>query len=156
MSLRVWSPVLTLVIALAVILPFAGGALGSPAPLPVLQKDKPDAGKLKFEVYQDKEKEFRWRLKNADGKILATAGQGYKSKESCKKGVELLKTEVGTTKLKFELYEDKAKEHRWRLKANNGQIVAASSDGYKTKADCEKAIEVIKQGVAKAEVEEKK
>jgi uncharacterized protein YegP (UPF0339 family) len=141
-------------LALAVTCP--AGALWDAGSLPAAQAGKGKDAGLKFELYEDAAKEYRWRLKDADGKILATAGQGYKSKESCKNGIELVKTEAGTDKLKFEVYEDKAMEHRWRLKAANGQIVAASSDGYKAKADCEKAIEVIKKGVAKAQVEEKK
>jgi uncharacterized protein YegP (UPF0339 family) len=36
----------------------------------------------------------------------------------------------------------------------NGQVVASSSQGYKSKADCEKAVDLIKKGSAKAEVEE--
>jgi uncharacterized protein YegP (UPF0339 family) len=144
------------VLALAVTSPVvAVGALDEPGTPPVAQAGKEPAH-LKFEMYEGADKEYRWRLKTADGKILATAGQGYKSKESCKHGIDLVKTEAGTDKLKFEEYEDKAMEHRWRLKAANGQIVAASSEGYKTKADCEKAIEMIKKGASKAEVEEKK
>lgn len=38
----------------------------------------------------------------------------------------------------FEVYTDKRGEYRWRRKAVNGQIVGASSEGYKKKADCEK------------------
>ena len=56
--------------------------------------------------------------------------------------------------MKFEIYRDAAKEYRWRLKAPNGQIVASASEGYKAKADCEKAIESIKKGAAGAKVED--
>jgi uncharacterized protein YegP (UPF0339 family) len=35
---------------------------------------------------------------------------------------------------KFEIYQDKAKEFRWRLKASNGRIIAESGEGYKRKA----------------------
>lgn len=36
---------------------------------------------------------------------------------------------------KFEYYEDKAGEWRWRLKHQNGNIVADSSEGYKNRQD---------------------
>jgi len=36
---------------------------------------------------------------------------------------------------KFEVYEDKRGEYRWRRKASNGQIVGAASEGYKNKSD---------------------
>jgi uncharacterized protein YegP (UPF0339 family) len=113
------------------------------------------AGKLKFEIYQDVAKEFRWRLKAANGAILATAGQGYKAKADCQKGVDRIKSEAASNKLTFEVYKDKANEYRWRLKAANGQVVAAASEGYKAKADCEEAIDLLKKGAAKAEVEDK-
>ena len=34
-----------------------------------------------------------------------------------------------------ELYKDKSGEWRWRHKAANGEEVAASTEGYKNKAD---------------------
>jgi uncharacterized protein YegP (UPF0339 family) len=112
-----------------------------------------DKDRLKFEVYQDASKEFRWRLKAGNGEVLATAGQGYKAKTDCQKGVQRIKTEYD--KLAFEVYEDNANEFRWRAKAANGQVVATSSQGYKAKADCEKAIDLIRKGAAKADVEDK-
>src|SRR5262245_58505892 len=84
--------------------------------------------KLKFELYEDAAKEFRWRLKAANGEILATGGQGYKAKADCKRAVERIQEELGKgskSGYDFEVYEDKAKEYRWRLKAANGQVVAA-------------------------------
>jgi len=35
----------------------------------------------------------------------------------------------------FEIYEDDAGEWRWRVKAHNGEIVAASSEGYHDEAE---------------------
>ena len=40
----------------------------------------------KFEIYADKRGEFRFRLKAANGQIIAT-GEGYKAKASCKNGI---------------------------------------------------------------------
>lgn len=122
----------------------------APFPLSLHAQDK---DRLKFEIFQDTAKEFRWRLKAGNGEVLATAGQGYKAKADCLKGVERLKNEAD--KLTFEVYEDNAKESRWRCKVANGQVVATSSQGYKSKADCEKAVELIKKGAARAEVEDK-
>src|SRR5262245_13452582 len=108
-------------------------------------------GKLTFEIYADKAKETRWRLKAANGKILATAGQGYQAKADAKNADENLIKKLDS--YKFEVYEDKGKEHRWRLKASNGQIVAASSEGYSSRDACEAAIDLIRKHVAKAKVE---
>jgi uncharacterized protein len=108
-------------------------------------------GNLKFEIYEDNAKEYRWRLKAANGKILGTSGQGYKAKADCKHGVERIQKDAAD-KLKFEDYQDAKGEYRWRLKATNGQIIGSSSEGYKAKADCEHATDLIKTGAAKSEV----
>jgi uncharacterized protein YegP (UPF0339 family) len=111
-------------------------------------------GKLKFEVYQDNAKEYRWRLKAANGEILATSGQGYKAKADCKHGVERIQQDANA-RLNFETYQDNKKEYRWRLIATNGQTIGTSSQGYKAKSDCEHAIGLVKDGAATAGVEDK-
>lgn len=45
----------------------------------------------KFEVWTDKAGEYRFRLKAANGEIIATS-EGYKSKDSCMNGIESVKT----------------------------------------------------------------
>ena len=54
---------------------------------------------------------------------------------------------------KFQIYKDKAGEYRWRLRANNNEIVA-SSEGYTNKSNCQHGIDVIKKLAPKAEVED--
>ncbi len=44
----------------------------------------------------------------------------------------------------FEIFLDKAKDHRFRLKAANGKIILAS-EGYSTRADAEEGIEVVQK-----------
>ena len=46
---------------------------------------------MTFHIYLDKNNEWRWRLKAANGKILADSGEGYNSKQACKDGIELVK-----------------------------------------------------------------
>lgn len=50
---------------------------------------------------------------------------------------------------KFELYTDKAGEFRFRLKAANGQTIAAS-EGYKTKASALNGIGSVKKNAPDA------
>ena len=38
---------------------------------------------------------------------------------------------------KWDIYQDKRGEYRWRRRATNGAIVGASSESYLIKADCE-------------------
>lgn len=44
----------------------------------------------KFELYKDKAGEFRFRLKARNGEIIAT-GEGYKSKDGCKNGIDSIR-----------------------------------------------------------------
>lgn len=44
----------------------------------------------KFEVYQDKSGDYRFRLRATNGQVIAT-GQGYKSKKTCLEGIESVK-----------------------------------------------------------------
>lgn len=52
---------------------------------------------------------------------------------------------------KFELYKDKGGKFRFRLKAGNGQVVAAS-EAYNTKKSAENGIASIKKNAAGAPV----
>jgi len=45
----------------------------------------------KFELYKDTRGEFRWRLVASNGQTIATGGEGYKSKESAKAGIDSVK-----------------------------------------------------------------
>lgn len=55
----------------------------------------------------------------------------------------------------FEIYQDDAKEWRFRLRHKNGNILLDSAEGYSRKHDCEKALAQLRvlvgeAGVAKA------
>jgi hypothetical protein len=54
---------------------------------------------------------------------------------------------------KFEYYKDKAGKYRFRLKASNGQTIAAGQ-GYSTKEACLNGIESVKKNAPDAPVEE--
>jgi uncharacterized protein YegP (UPF0339 family) len=54
----------------------------------------------------------------------------------------------------FELYKDSADEFRFRLKDDEGILLATSGKGYKTKSDCQKVIDTIKRDAGKAKVED--
>ena len=45
----------------------------------------------------------------------------------------------------IELYEDSAGEYRWRLRHDNGNIIADSGEGYSSKSGAKDAIERVKQ-----------
>jgi uncharacterized protein YegP (UPF0339 family) len=51
---------------------------------------------MKFHIYKDSSGEWRWRLKAANGNIVADSAEGYSSKQNCKHGVDLVR---GSTNL---------------------------------------------------------
>ena len=51
----------------------------------------------------------------------------------------------------FSIYQDKAGEWRFRLKAKNGETIAIG-EGYKTKQGCIRGVESVKRNAAKAMV----
>jgi len=56
---------------------------------------------------------------------------------------------------KFELFKDRAGEFRWRLRHQNGNIIADSAEGYSTKAAAINGIESVKKNVSLANVSDK-
>jgi uncharacterized protein YegP (UPF0339 family) len=56
----------------------------------------------KFQLYKDKKGEFRFRLVASNGETIA-ASEGYKSKDSAKKGIESVKKNAAAAPI-----EDKA------------------------------------------------
>lgn len=52
----------------------------------------------KFEVYQDKKKQYRFRLKARNGQIIAT-GEAYTTKKACLNGIESIRKNAPDAKL---------------------------------------------------------
>jgi uncharacterized protein YegP (UPF0339 family) len=52
----------------------------------------------KFELYQDKRGEFRFRLKAGNGQTIAT-GEGYTTKKACLAGIESIRKNAPDAKL---------------------------------------------------------
>jgi uncharacterized protein YegP (UPF0339 family) len=54
---------------------------------------------------------------------------------------------------KFELYQDKSGDYRFRLKAGNGEVIA-TGQGYASKSSALNGIESVRRNAADAEVVE--
>ena len=107
----------------------------------------------------------KFDLKASNGQVIATS-EVYETEAACRNGVESVKknapiakianqTEAGyetVTNPKFEMYEDKGGEFRFRLKARNGEIIA-TSEGYTSKASCLNGIESVQKNAPDADVE---
>ena len=47
--------------------------------------------KATFELFEDAQEQWRWRLVHDNGNILADSGEGYASKQKAKQGLESVK-----------------------------------------------------------------
>ena len=117
----------------------------------------------KFVVKENKTG-FVFNLKAGNGEVIAVS-EVYSSEAACMKGIESVRKNaveakvedqtvaevVAVTNPKFEVYTDKAGEFRFRLKARNGEPIAAS-EGYKAKASCMNGIESVRKNAPEADV----
>ena len=108
---------------------------------------------------------IKFDLKAGNGEVIATS-EVYTTEAACKNGIESVRKNSTLAKLedqtaegfetvtnpKFEVYQDKAGEFRFRLKARNGEIIAVS-EGYKAKASCMNGIESVRKNAPDAPVE---
>jgi uncharacterized protein YegP (UPF0339 family) len=60
-------------------------------PTPARAADAEKKAAAKFEVYKDKSGDYRWRLRTSNTNVIASSGQGYKSKQGCLDGIESVK-----------------------------------------------------------------
>ena len=108
----------------------------------------------------------KFDLKAGNGEVIATS-EVYTSNDACLKGVASVQKNAPIAEVenqtvegfeavkhpKFEVYNDKAGEFRFRLKATNGQIIAVS-EGYKTLASCMNGIKSVQANAADADIVE--
>lgn len=105
----------------------------------------------KFEIYKDKAGEFRFRLKAGNGETILTS-EGYKSKASAKNGVESVQKNAGDESL-FEKSSTPAGNHRFNLKAKNGQVIGTSQN-YKSESGRNNGIKAVARAAAGAALDD--
>ncbi len=109
---------------------------------------------------------IRFDLKAANGEIICNS-EVYTTKSACLKGIASVAKNAPIAAVedqtqpdfkkekhpKFEIYNDKAGDWRFRLKARNGEIIA-SSEPYKSLKSCQNGIESVKKNAADSETVE--
>jgi len=105
-----------------------------------------------YEVYQDSAEEWRWRLIHKNGRILADGGEGYASRSGARDAVDRVRTALDGDEYDFEIFEDNAGKYRWRLEADNGEIVADSGQGFTEERGARDSIERVEGHSADAAV----
>jgi uncharacterized protein YegP (UPF0339 family) len=56
------------------------------------------------------------------------------------------------SKARFEIYEDAAGEHRWRLRHRNGNVIADSGQGYASRQKCQQGMHSVMRNALGADV----
>lgn len=106
----------------------------------------------------------KFNLKAGNGEIIAVS-EVYTTRAACLNGIESVRKNAPIAALedqtvegyavekhpKFEVYTDKGGEFRFRLKARNGEIIAAS-EGYKRKDSCLNGVESVRKNAAESPV----
>lgn len=109
---------------------------------------------------------IKFDLTAANGQVIASS-EVYETEAACRRGIASVrkaaltqKTEDQTltgqkilTNPKYEIYQDKTGQFRFRLKARNGQIIAVSED-YAAKAGCLDGIQSVAENAPRAEIME--
>ncbi len=113
---------------------------------------------------------FNFSLLAANKEKIAVASQVYTTKSSCKASIasvgkfsvkcieedrvedQTLKKVEKKTCPKFEIYFDKAGLYRYRLIASNGESIAMSEDGYKSKSGCLNGIKSVSVNSVDAQI----
>jgi len=131
----------------------------------------------RFELYQDRSEGWRWRLRHRNGRLIADSGESYTRRHNAQNGIEAVRRDAlgGTVLLiesedalppedeafepveeqasraDFERYEAESGEFRWRLRHDNGNIIADSGQGYGSRSGVENAIDGIREYVGPAD-----
>ena len=107
---------------------------------------------------------LKFDLRAGNGQTILTS-EVYTSEAACRKGIDSVMRNAPLAKLenhteegwktvtnpKFQVYQDKAGQFRFRLRARNGEIIAVS-ENYTAKAGCLNGIESVKKNASEAEI----
>lgn len=108
---------------------------------------------------------YTFSLKAGNGEVICTGGEVFNTLASCQNSIESVRKNAAAANIedqtvegyekqlhpKFEIYLDKKGEFRFRLKARNGEPIAAS-EGYTAKGGCKNGIESVIRNAADSDV----
>ncbi len=124
----------------------------------------------KFVIKKTASGNFNFSLYASNMEKIAVSSQVYTTKSACKSGIasvgkqatrcieegkiedQTLKKVEKLTCPKFEIYFDKAGLYRYRLIASNGESVAMSEEGYKSKSGVLGGIKSVANNAVSSEI----
>ncbi len=121
----------------------------------VVTVDPPAELRLKVETERvDGEAELEVELgwEDATGATVTT-GDGPATDDADEAGTPLATVEDAPSKATFELFRDRADEWRWRLRHDNGNIIADSGEGYDSITGARNGLRSVRENAPGAPVE---
>ena len=110
-----------------------------------------------FQQYES-DGEWRWRLIDEDGKVMADSGESYEDKAAVMEGMRTLKENAPDAEVleidtaAFEIYLAEDGDYAWRLIDEGGRLVAESADSYPSRAAARDAVDFVLEHVETAGV----
>ena len=103
---------------------------------------------------------YRWEFRAPNGRSTAQSARRFDTERAARESFARAREYAPVADLldigraAFELYVDRAGEHRWRLRHRNGNILLDSGEGYATRGGARDGIERIRQYAPVAPVRE--
>lgn len=103
----------------------------------------------KFEVFKGINSQFYFRFKATNGEQIL-ASESYTTKQNCLNGIASVKrlSPFDSTYRRIDSYAN----YRFNMVAENGEIIAKSSEGYVSTQGRENAINVVKREAGTAQI----
>jgi len=106
----------------------------------------------KFELYEDKAGECRFRLKTPNGQNILSS-EGYSSKSAAMNGIESVQKNA-SDRPRFEIKESKSGKPYFVLKAANHQVIG-QSEMYESKVACGSGLASVMNHAPNATIDDK-
>lgn len=102
-----------------------------------------------FQITRRKNNEFQFNLKASNGETILTS-EGYKTKDSCKKGIESVRRN-SADRSKFDMLESGNGKYYFNLHAGNGRVIGVS-EMYESEAARSLGMKAIQTAAPKAKI----
>ncbi len=102
--------------------------------------------------------EWRWRLIDEDGQVMADSGEEYESQEAVRDGMMTLKENAPDADVleiefaAFEIYRNDDNAYAWRLIDEGGRLIADGASTHPTREAARDAVDFLTDHVEAAEV----
>ena len=112
-----------------------------------------------FQQYQTVTGDWRWRLIDEGGAVLADSGQAYESKDDAGNAMVTLKEKAPDAELleietaAFELFQNDDGRWGWRLIDEGGRLVAEGAESHPTKQGAREAMDFLVDNSPDADIE---